>query len=78
MNKSFQRTNSERREVVELRIAQPPPIPERVVRAFPELGRFNDDSGEWGRKMNEQVRQAIEDGREVASDYVAIFEAALA
>lgn len=77
MSQSFQRTNSERREIVELRIAQPPPMPERMVRSFPELGRFNDDTGEWHRKMNEQIRQAIEEGREVASDYVAIFEANL-
>lgn len=77
MNKSFQRTSSERVESVELRLPEIPPIPARVVRAFPEFSEFNSATNEWYRKSNEQIRQAIERAQEQGSDYVALFEANL-
>lgn len=77
MNKSFQRSSSERVELVELRLPEIPLIPDRVVRAFPELAQYNSQSNEWYRKSNEQIRQAIERAQEQGSDYVALFEANL-
>ncbi len=75
---SFKRTVSEERFAKELRTPPPPPIPERLTRAFPEMKEYDQLVQEWSRKSNEAVRIALSEIQETPQDYVAIFEAELA
>lgn len=60
---SFKRTVAARRNPEELRLPPPPKLPERLVRAFPELRAYEDEVSEWGRKMGEQIRLALDEHR---------------
>lgn len=60
---SFKRAVAARRNPEELRLPPPPRLPERLVRAFPELRQYEDEVGEWGRKMAEQIRLALDEHR---------------
>lgn len=60
---SFKRAVAARRNPEELRLPPPPKLPERLVRAFPELREYEDQVSEWGRKMGEQIRLALDEHR---------------
>jgi uncharacterized protein YjiS (DUF1127 family) len=74
---SFKRAVAARRNPEELRLPPPPRLPERLVRAFPELRQYEDEVLEWQRKTSEQMRIALSEAKEEGSNYVATFKANL-
>lgn len=74
---SFRRQAASRRVPDELRLPDVPRLPERLIRAFPEMRQYEDEMGVWQRKTAEQIRIALSETKEPGSDYVALFEEAL-
>ena len=71
---SFRRNIVSRREPDELRTNPPPELPEKLVRAFPEMGPWWEELRESQAKLSERVRLALAETREPDTDFVAIFE----
>ena len=71
---SFRRQVAARRNPEELRLPEFPRLPERLVRAFPELREFEDHVVAWQRKTGEQIRIALSETKEEGEDLVTLFE----
>jgi hypothetical protein len=59
-DKSFTRTVSTGTIPKGLRLPPFPKLPERIVRAFPELRAYEAEVEQWAAKMNEAVRVATD------------------